>query len=544
VSKYRMVIDYFDAYVVGLTATPALHTKEIFGTPVFNYSYREAVLDGYLIDHEPPYIIKTKLNTDGIVWEKGEQPKVLDAESNAIVNLDELEDELQIEVEGFNKKVITEAFNRTVVEQLAAELDPEGEEKTLIFAARDSHADDLVAYLKEAYAEKGGVPDEAIVKITGRSYKPKLQLAKFKNEKYPNIVVTVDLLTTGIDVPAICNLVFLRRVRSRILYDQMIGRATRLCPDIDKEVFHIYDAVRLYEALEDFTNMKPVSVNPKATFEQLANETDEIQSPERTNRQIEQIIAKLHRKKQYVKGEEVERFEYVANGQSPEEFIDMLKGLDRETAKPTIKSYNTLWRYLDELKPPPKYQLVSEHEDHMLAMDQNFGSYQKPEDYLEGFQRFINENRNKIDALNIVCTKPALLDRQSLKELRLLLDQEGFNARLLNKAWQATKNEDIAADIISYIRTQAIGSELVDHDERIKRAVDKIRKQKKWDKKQLNWLKRFEKQLLAEWVLQKEDFNRPPFKEAGGYQRLNKIFENDLDNIIQTINENLYKATA
>ena len=74
VSKYRMVLDYFDAYTVGLTATPALHTKEIFGMPVYTYSYREAVIDGFLIDHDPPYIIKTKLSEEGIIWEKGEKP--------------------------------------------------------------------------------------------------------------------------------------------------------------------------------------------------------------------------------------------------------------------------------------------------------------------------------------------------------------------------------------------------------------------------------------------------------------------------------------
>ena len=89
----------------------------------------------------------------------------------------------------------------------------------------------------------------------------------------PNIAVTVDLLTTGIDVPRIANLVFLRRVRSRILYEQMIGRATRLCPEIGKERFRIFDAVDLYSAIQDVTDMKPVVVNPLVTFEQLVKES-------------------------------------------------------------------------------------------------------------------------------------------------------------------------------------------------------------------------------------------------------------------------------
>ena len=107
------------------------------------------------------------------------------------------------------------------------------------------------------------VEDDAVLKITGASDKPLALIRRFKNERNPSIAVTVDLLTTGIDVPAICNIVFLRRVRSRILYEQMIGRATRLCPDIKKERFRIFDAVDLYAALAPKSDMRPVVVNPE-----------------------------------------------------------------------------------------------------------------------------------------------------------------------------------------------------------------------------------------------------------------------------------------
>jgi len=97
-------------------------------------------------------------------------------------------------------------------------------------------------------------------------------ILKFKNEKFPNIAVTVDLLTTGIDVHKICNLVFLHRVRFRILYEQMLGRATRPCDRIRKDHFNIFDAVGLYEALEPVTNMKAVAPGPTVTFHQLVKE--------------------------------------------------------------------------------------------------------------------------------------------------------------------------------------------------------------------------------------------------------------------------------
>ena len=542
VSKYRMVIDYFDAHAIGLTATPALHTTQIFGLPAYSYSYREAVIDGWLIDYEPPFEIITKLSKEGIKWKKGEKPKALDVENNTIIELDELEDELQIEVEGFNKNVITESFNKAVLKQLAQNLDPEGEEKTLIFAARDEHADMVVEILKKEFEEMGaGVPDDAIVKITGQSYKPKDLLRKFKNEKYPNIAVTVDLLTTGIDVPSICNLVFLRRIRSRILYEQMLGRATRLCDEIGKESFHIYDAVKLYEALGDFTKMKPLSPNPKTTFVQLANETKEIQSAERMAKQVEQILAKFHRKKQLIKDDEVEKFEFNSKGKSTSEFIDQLRSVISGESEMKFEDYQSLWKYLDKLKPLKKYQLVSEHEDKVIAMEQKFGKYGKPEDYIEEFTKYVKENQNKISALNIICTKPDLLDRKSLKELKLKLDEEGFSSSLLNKAWKATKNVDIAASIISYIRTLSLGTSLISHEVRTKKALDKIRSQKDWNKIQLKWLDRIEKQLLAETVLQKDDLEQAPFEEAGGLKRLDKIFDNNIEGIIQQINDLLYK---
>lgn len=545
VSKYRMVLDYFDAFAVGLTATPALHTIEIFGKPVFNYSYREAVIDGFLIDHEPPFIIKTQLSEEGMVWEKGEKPKAYDKETNKVIELDELEDELHIEVEGFNRLVITENFNRAVLSELVKHLDPEGEDKTLIFAARDAHADLVVQILKEEFAKIGeDVPDKSIEKITGASYKPAELLRRFKNEKYPNIVVTVDLLTTGIDVPAISNLVFLRRIRSRILYEQMLGRATRLCPEINKEVFHIYDAVRIYEALQDYTQMKPITVNPSTTFQQLVAELPEISSAERTEKQVEQLIAKLQRKKQYLDDSRGTQFQYHSKGQEPDDFIFLLKALSPEEAPEKLMQYSGLWRFLDELKPSPTHQLVSEHVDEHIATDRGYGKGQKPEDYLQSFEQFIQQNRNKIEALNIICTRPAMLDRASLKELKLQLDAEGYNTRALNTAWKSTKNEDIAADIISYIRTLAIGSSLVSHETRIQNAINHIRQLQDWNKIQSRWIDRFEKRLLEESVIQVQDLDKAPFTEFGGFERLNKIFDNKLDGLISMINENLYGDMA
>ena len=542
VGQYKRVIEYFNAHIVGLTATPALHTTQIFGTPVHNYSYREAVIDGFLTDHEPPYTIKTKLSEEGITWEKGEKPKVFIAETNAIEELAELEDELHMDIEQFNKLVITEPFNREVAKYLVTQIDPDSDEKTLIFAVRDTHADMIVQFLSEEYEAIGyDVPQGAIQKITGNVYENENLTKRFKNEKFPNIVVTVDLLTTGIDVPQITNLVFLRRVRSRILFEQMIGRATRLCPEIDKQFFRIYDAVKVYEALEHYTQMKTVS-NPSSSFTKLIEELDFIDSPDRAKRQLQQIIAKLQRKKRTINENQLEQFMYMAQGDSPDEFIDRLKNIDAADVKNVLLGYTNLWQFLDTKIYQPNAQLVSDHKDELLGVERGYGKASKPEDYIEGFKKFIEENRNTILALNIICTKPTELDRKSLKELKLLLDQEGYNDLTLNTAWKNAKNQDIAADIISYIRTLALDTDLVSHEQRIENAINKVKMLKPWNKIQQKWIDRFEKQLLVETVLTKVDLDAKPFSDEGGFTRLNKIFENELENILVVLNENLYTA--
>ena len=259
-SKYRQVIEYFDAVKIGLTATPALHTTEIFGKPVFTYTYREAVVDGHLIDHDLPHNILSKLLKEGITYKPGESPVILDPYTGELVNGAELEDELHFDVEQFNKQVMTRPFTLTMLNEVSKYIDPEGDGKTLIFAASDDHADMIVEILRDIYG-KQGIPSEAIQKITGSIGDQKdirAAIRRYENERWPNVVVTVDLLTTGFDNPKITALVFLRKIRSRILYEQMLGRATRKCDEIGKDHFEIYDCVRLYEDLSPVTNMKSV----------------------------------------------------------------------------------------------------------------------------------------------------------------------------------------------------------------------------------------------------------------------------------------------
>jgi type I restriction enzyme R subunit len=545
-SKYRVVIDYFDAIKIALTATPALHTTEIFGKPVYSYDYRTAVVDGFLVDHDAPHLIKTKLSEEGITFYAGDTPPIYDPVTNVIVNSAELEDDLKFDVEDFNRRVVSDSFNETVLKEITKDIDPNENGKTLIFAVDDAHADMIVKILKKVYTEQG-VDENAIMKITGsieNGNKKKIAevIRKFKNETYPSIVVTVDLLTTGIDVEEITTLVFMRRIRSRILFEQMLGRATRLCPEIGKTHFEIYDVVGVYNALLPVSTMKPVVVSTTETFDDLINGFDVLESDKARQNQIDMIIAKMRRNKNKMRDNSREQFYALTGYASPEAFIEAVLSMSADQAVEQMKKCKTAFEYVrGERYDIAKF--ISTAKDKLKEHVRGFGNVKKPEDYLNEFRQFIDTHLNEIAALNIVATRPKELTRASLKALKLELDRHNFSETMLNTAWKETKNEEIAADIISFIRQRSLGDALVGKDERIRTAIAKTKlAHPDLTKVQINWLERIEQQLLQETVLSKETFEAEAFKNKGGYNAVNRAFGEKLDTIIDEINNYMYSA--
>lgn len=548
-SKYRSVIEYFDAVKIALTATPALQTTEIFGQPVFKYTYREAVIEGYLVDHDAPHDLHTKLRDEGIHYQSGDTVTVYDPVTGEITNSELLNDELNFDVEQFNKKVITRPFNEAVLAEIAKDIDPENPDeqgKTLIYAVDDQHADMIVDILKNIYAEYG-VDNDAIMKITGsvgggNPKKVQEAIKRFKNERYPSIAVTVDLLTTGIDVPEITNLVFLRRVKSRILFEQMLGRATRLCPKIHKTHFEIYDPVGVYESLEAVNTMKPVVANPLASFGQLLDGLEVLEDEKQIAYQVDQIIAKLQRKKRKLDGKTMEHFVSMTGGMDPTQFIQQLEQEPPQQARNRILAHRDLFELLGETRSNGgRPVVISDAPDELVSHTRGYGTGSRPEDYLDAFADYVKTHINEIAALNIVCTRPKELTRASLKDLRLTLDREGFTTQQLNTAISELTNEEMAADIISLIRRYAIGSTLISHEARIRRAVDKLKKAHKFTAIEQKWIGRMEKYLMEESVLNISVFDEDTrFRSEGGFKKIDRIFQNKLENIVLELNEYLY----
>ncbi|NOI31046.1 type I restriction-modification system endonuclease [Vibrio coralliilyticus] len=563
-SSYRRVLDYFDAVKVGLTATPAKHTSEIFGKPVYTYSYREAVADDWLIDHEPPIRYETLLTQKGIEFEKGAKVSAINTQTGEVES-SELEDELKFEVDAFNRRVINENFNRVICEQLVQELDPFGDEKTMIFCATDLHADMVKRLLDSAFKElyNGEYNQAAVAKITGQSDKVDKLIRQYKNERYPNIAITVDLLTTGIDVPKICNLVFLRRVKSRILYEQMVGRATRRCDEIGKTVFRIYDPVDIYAALSEVNTMKPLVKDPNITIEQLV---DELTDPEKLEQALSspgeqqgesyadvllsQLSQKLMRvlrkaeKKAEFKPELKQKLDELQEmwGVEPKLLHKHLHQIGPKQAAQFVSQQSGLLNQLAEVSlliGSERKPVISDHADEIRDRSQSYGAHQRPEDYLDSFNQFIKEQLNQSAALAVVVNKPRDLTREQLKEVRLLLDGAGYSEAKLQSAVRNQTSQDIAASIIGHIRRAAFGEPLVPFEQRVAQAMDRIYTTHQWMPAQRKWLERLAKQLVHEVIVDREFVNQR-FADHGGAKQLDKILVNQLDTILAELSEAMW----
>lgn len=551
VSKYRRVIEHFDAVRIGLTATPALHTTEIFGRPIFTYGLREAVIDGWLVDQEPPIRIDTELSRDGIHFAKGGELPLLDPLTGTI-DLTTAPDDLGFEVESFNRRVVTEPFTRVICEQLAAHIDPADPGKTLIFAASDAHADMVVSLLGAAMEALHGPQDEALIrKITGSIDRPGAMIRRFRNDPTPKIAVTVDLLTTGIDVPKIVNLAFLRRVSSRILYDQMIGRATRLCPEIggpgiDKESFRVFDAVWQSDAIGNLTEMKPVVVNPALSFAQLLDELARVTDPAQQALIRDQLLVRLRQRIKRLPPQAAEQFAAAAS-ETPAETLERVRTADPADLAAWVRAHAGLGAILDWQpdggRPVPL--AVSFHPDAHVATTIGYGAAGKPEDYLAAFGDYLRANENHVAALSLVLRRPRDLTQADLRALALALQEADFSETALRSAWREARQQDVAARLIGFVRQAALGDALEPWAVRVQRAVEAIIRRGGLTPDQQRWLRRIGTQVAEIGVADPAALDQGQFREAaGGFTRLDRVFGGRLAGLLGDINEAAWKDTA
>jgi len=276
-SVWRRTLDHFDAIKIGLTATPAAHTMAYFKEIVYRYEYARAVREGFLVDYDA-VAIESNVRMNGIFLQAGEQVGMIDGETGA-QTFDNLEDERQFDTVDVERRITSPDSNRKILQEVRKYAEEHEKKfnrfpKTLIFAVNDlphtSHADQLVDFARDIF----GKGDSFVQKITGKVDRPLQHIREFRNRQMPAIAVTVDLLSTGVDIPDLEFIVFLRPVQSRILFEQMLGRGTRLGERFrDKSHFVVFDCFG-GTLLEYFRQATGITAEP----------------PERETRPIVQVI--------------------------------------------------------------------------------------------------------------------------------------------------------------------------------------------------------------------------------------------------------------
>ncbi|WP_290050368.1 type I restriction-modification system endonuclease [Amycolatopsis solani] len=546
-SEYRRVLDHFDAVKIGLTATPAAHTVAIFGDPIYTYPYRRAVIEGYLIDHEPPTQIATQLNTFGIHLDRGTEANILDLETGQ-VELHQLQDELNFEVDDFNRRVITPGFNDAVCRELAQEITPGEDGKTIIFCVNDAHADLVVDSLNRALEDLWGEIDgELVMKITSRSDRPQRLIRRFRNERTPQVAVTVDLLTTGVDIPKVDKLVFIRRVRSRILFEQMLGRATRPCPEIGKETFRIYDAVGLYAALKPLTSMQPVIANISITAEQLTAELIDADRPEHVQVIAEQLAARLQRRLPRLTAEAAEAFARLT-ARSPADFIDeVIRAGDFEQLVSAFTRIPELAVLVERgVVLTSRQAVIDERQDEVIASRRDYGNSIQPAEYLQSFRRLL-QDLSDVPSLDIALRTPSELSRKQLSELLTALETRGFTEANLRTAVREVTNRDFGAKMIGYVLHFGRGLPLVPFEHRVDAATDAVLSSEvvRWTTMRRNLLKKIAAALKAQGYLDRQLLDDGQFRqEFGGFTRLDRAFDGQLNQVLNHLTEQVWADTG
>ena len=318
-SVWRNTIDYFDAIKIGLTATPAAHTSSYFKDTVYRYDYEQAVKDGYLVDYDV-LTLKSNVRMNGVFVKAGEEVGVVDTETGQ-QKFDLMEDERKFDTKEIEKKVTSPDSNKKILEELKKYTDEHEEQygrspKTLIFAANDlphtSHADQIVDLARDVF----GRGDAFVKKITGREDRPLQRIREFRNRPKPGIAVSVDLMTTGVDIPDLEFIVFLRPVKSRILFEQMLGRGTRLGEKFpDKEHFTVVDCFD-GTLLEYFKNATSITaVPPDKPTKKITELIEEIYDNKDRDYNIKCLVKRLQRIDKGMSGEARDLFgAYVGDG--------------------------------------------------------------------------------------------------------------------------------------------------------------------------------------------------------------------------------------
>lgn len=599
---WMQVIQYYDAFQIGLTATPDNRTFGYFNQNIVSeYTHEQAIADGVNVGFDV-FLIETQITQQGgTIW-KGEY--VERREKLSRKKRWELQDEnenytanqLDKEIVNPNQiRLIINTFKEHLPEIFPDRLTDKGEfeiPKTLIFAKTDSHADDIINIVREEFGEGNSF----CKKITYRNKDedPKSVLAQFRNDYFPRIAVTVDMIATGTDVKPLECLLFMRDVRSRNYFEQMKGRGTRIITLDDlrkvtptakhtKDHFVIVDAVGVTKSIK--SDSRPLEKKPGVPLKDLlgaiavGNRDEELFSSlaNRLTRLEKQVTEQ--EKKQFSEKAEGKTLKQVVNellqaynpdvlddlkakietemaGESPmakEEAFNKLHDELKEKAAEVFHS-SDLREYIDNVRRAHEQTIDITNPDTLLNKGWATDSKEKAENLVADFKTWIAQHQDEITALQIFYTQPYRRRELNYKMIQEVLEKLKLERPLLapmqvwrayeqlEKATGSPKSELIA--LVSLLRRiSGIDSTLIDYSNKVDLNFrDWILKKNagqhnRFTEEQMQWLRMIKDHIATSIHLDADDLDYTPFDAEGGKGKMWQLFGEQMDEIINELNE-------
>lgn len=554
VAVWRQTLDHFDCCKIGLTATPAAHTTAYFKDIVFRYEYDRAVREGYLVDYDVVNI-KSHVRMHGIFLNEGEQVSLINPQSGQQAR-DVLEDAREFDSSQVERDITAPDSNRKILEEIKKYATEHEQRygrfpKTLIFAVNDlphtSHADQLVDLARDVF----GRGDSFVQKITGSPTvdRPLQKIREFRNRPLPAVVVTVDMLSTGVDIPDLEFIVFLRPVKSRILFEQMLGRGTRKGDKFsDKSHFTVFDCFdgTLFEYFRKATG---ITAEPPAPPTRTITEIIEsIWSNRDRDYNVRCLVKRL------------QRIDKEMSGQARQDFAAFIPDGDMASFAATLPQHlRSDFSSSMALLRKPEFQdllvgyqrkervfLISETTQDEVSstwlVKGADGKQYKPDDYLSVFAEYVKAHEADIDSIRILLSRPQDWSPEVLAQLRDRLNAtpQRFTVENLQKAHEAQYHKPLA-DIISMVKHAADQQNpLLTAAERVDRAFTHLTAGRSFTPEQQQWLERIQIHLQENLSIDREDFeNQPVFTNFGGWGRVSAVFHGQLPELIKIINQTI-----
>jgi len=554
-SIWRQTLDHFDGIKIGLTATPAAHTMSYFEHVAYRYDYDRAVAEGYLVDYDVVRV-RSNVRVNGVFLKEGEQVETIDPTSGA-QQFDFLEDERIFDTSTIEREITAPDSNRKILEELKTYAEEHEKQcgrfpKTLIFAANDlphtSHSDQVVDLARDIF----GRGEAFVTKITGRVDRPLQRIREFRNRPNPGIAVTVDLLTTGIDIPDLEFLVFLRPVKSRILFEQMLGRGTRKGERFpDKSHFVVFDCFD-GSLLEYFRDATAITTEPPEPDGKSVSEIiEEIWQNRDRNYNIRRLVKRLQRVDKEMSGDARELFgRFIPDG-DVSAFAQGLATMLESSFTGTMQVLRDS-QFQDLLvaypRPTRTFFVALETKDEVTSswmVKEPGGPEYKPRDYLKAFEDFVRANSEAIEAISILLSRPQSWGPEPLRELRQALPAapDHFTEANLQTAFEVTYRKALI-DIISMVKRAAReSSTLLTAEERVAQAVATVAIGRELTIEQAKWLDYIRQHLIANLSIDREDFdNIPVLLNRGGWGKADRVFDGQLGELIGQLNAELVAA--